>query len=329
MRPLRLLLQGGVGTLIGLMIAVALARSFFPADGQPLSPPDGLLPWTLEFIRFEPREKAFYLLSLVLGSGGAFFASYRTFRGDIRYSAIAVLLVAAIPLGNAYAHFSLQGTLLPWIGFVGALLLAVFYFGLLAKYGIDEPAESSGRTASITAASWSRRCYFRSPRASHCPVVFSGRRGTHRHGNARRFFFDRSFTLFLRTRTTPRHRLLCTVRDRTRLAVLVSRRKNSRRHDHKLRHPHGRRALAFFRPPGLDTELALPIVACGRGRRAAYTCPAVSYRTEFFRSEFVRAAISLTHGLCGVAGAVGRRPARLDKTVVAGLRNFASGVHRD
>lgn len=141
-RPLRLLLQGCVGTLIGFMIAVALARSFFPADGQPLSPPDGLLPWTLEFIRSEPREKAFYLLSLVLGPGGAFLASYRTFRGDIRYSAIALLLVAAIPLGNAYAQFSLQGTLPPWIGFVGALLLAVFYFGLLAKYGIDEPAES-------------------------------------------------------------------------------------------------------------------------------------------------------------------------------------------
>ena len=78
---LRMLLQGSVGAFIGVVIAIALARGLFPPDGGPASAPGGLLSWILGSVRLEPREKGFYLLSLLLGPAGAFLGSCRFFRG--------------------------------------------------------------------------------------------------------------------------------------------------------------------------------------------------------------------------------------------------------
>jgi hypothetical protein len=130
---LGLLVQGCAGALIATLIAAALARGLFPADGLPTSTPGGLLPWTLGGIRLEPREKGFYLLSLLLGPAGAFLASCRPLRDNILY--FAVLLVAAIAPANAYLKAALQGGLPAWAGLVGSLALAVIYLALLSKRG--------------------------------------------------------------------------------------------------------------------------------------------------------------------------------------------------
>ena len=97
--------------------------------------------WTLGNIRLEPREKGFYLLSLLLGPTGAFLASYRIFRGVTPYIGIVLLLAAAIPLGTAFAHFSLQGDLPTWFGLVVGLLFAGTYFGLLKNCAVNLAVE--------------------------------------------------------------------------------------------------------------------------------------------------------------------------------------------
>jgi hypothetical protein len=142
---LRMLLQGSVGAFIGVVIAIALARGLFPPDGGPASAPGGLLSWILGSVRLEPREKGFYLLSLLLGPAGAFLGSCRYFRGATPTVAVVLLLTAAIPLGNAYARFSLQGDLPAWFGLGLGLLLAGLYFGAL-RYGTEIKLEKAVAT---------------------------------------------------------------------------------------------------------------------------------------------------------------------------------------
>jgi hypothetical protein len=145
---LRMLLQGCTGAWIGVVMAIALAHALLPPDGRPASTPAGLLSWTLENIRLEPREKGFYLLSLLFGPAGAFFATQRLFRGFSPYFAIAVFLAAALPLGNAYAQASLQGNLPAWFGLTVAALLAGMYLSLLKTQGADAKFENVVATES-------------------------------------------------------------------------------------------------------------------------------------------------------------------------------------
>ena len=56
-----------------------------------------------------------------------------------------LLLTAAIPLGNAYARFSLQGDLPAWFGLGLGLLLAGLYFGAL-RYGTEIKLEKAVAT---------------------------------------------------------------------------------------------------------------------------------------------------------------------------------------
>ena len=101
--------------------------------------------WILGSVRLEPREKGFYLLSLLLGPAGAFLGSCRFFRGATPTVAVVLLLTAAIPLGNAYARFSLQGDLPAWFGLGLGLLLAGLYFGAL-RYGTEIKLEKAVAT---------------------------------------------------------------------------------------------------------------------------------------------------------------------------------------
>ena len=73
----RLFAQACLGVVVGVLLAVAIARLAFPADGRPTAVPDGLLSWTLPNIWLKPREKGFYVLALALGGMFGYFATYR------------------------------------------------------------------------------------------------------------------------------------------------------------------------------------------------------------------------------------------------------------
>src|SRR5580704_2400578 len=62
----RLFAQACLGVVVGVLLAVAMARLAFPADGRPIAVPDGMLSWTLPNIWLKPREKGFYVLALAL-----------------------------------------------------------------------------------------------------------------------------------------------------------------------------------------------------------------------------------------------------------------------
>ena len=69
----RLFAQACLGVVVGVLLAVAIARIAFPADGRPTAVPDGLLSWTLPNIWLKPREKGFYVLALALGGNVRLF----------------------------------------------------------------------------------------------------------------------------------------------------------------------------------------------------------------------------------------------------------------
>lgn len=128
---LRMLVQACFGALIGVLIAMALAQAAFPRDGPATSVPPGLLHWTLPYMRIEPREKGFYLLSLFLGPLGGVLATGRLFTARLPFVALGFALIATIPLDNAFARRTLQGHLTAWIGVIVAILLTAAFVAAL------------------------------------------------------------------------------------------------------------------------------------------------------------------------------------------------------
>jgi|ERR1700674_80676 hypothetical protein len=118
----RLLVQACAGTVIGVLLAVAAARMLFPPDGPPTSMPLGLLPWNLHNVRLEPREKGFFLLCLLLGTSGAFLATWRVLPRSL---AVWTIVTLSVPACNALICATLQGTLTPWISILLAVASAV------------------------------------------------------------------------------------------------------------------------------------------------------------------------------------------------------------
>ena len=124
---LRLLAQACLGVVVGALLAVAIARIAFPVDGRPTTMPEGLLDWNLQNIWLKPREKGFYLLSLVLGGICSYFATYNILPGKITGRCFWLALIFAVPLGNLIIARTLAGSsfLVPAlvaIGIGGALV---------------------------------------------------------------------------------------------------------------------------------------------------------------------------------------------------------------
>ena len=139
---LRMLVQGCFGSLLGVVLAMALAHPLVPSQCvQPsiLYGYFGLVRLTVPC--FEPAEKSFYLLSLLLGPAGAFFATRRLFPGTVGHLVLLGMLAAAIPLGNAYAGAMLQGNMPAWVGFALVAGLASTFFCSLIYHGIQPKFE--------------------------------------------------------------------------------------------------------------------------------------------------------------------------------------------
>ena len=149
-----MLLQACFGALIGVIAAMAIAHAVFPPDGPAASVPSGLLPEVLPSLRVEPREKGFYLLSLLLGPLAGFFATGRLLRSRGLLVALGFVLLATIPLDTAVARRTLQGHLSPWVGLAVVLMLTLAG-GLAAILWTARPevlVDPSPRRGSATAS---------------------------------------------------------------------------------------------------------------------------------------------------------------------------------
>jgi hypothetical protein len=109
-KSLRLLAQACLGVVVGALLAVAIARIAFPADGRPTTMPEGLLAWNLHNVWLKPREKGFYLLSLILGGICSYFATYRILPGKVSGRCFWLTLVFSVPFGNLVIARTLAGS---------------------------------------------------------------------------------------------------------------------------------------------------------------------------------------------------------------------------
>lgn len=144
LRSLRLLAQAAAGMVVGVFFALAATRLLFPPDSPATSMPAGMLSWNLHNIRFEPREKGFYLLSLVLGALGAFLATRRMMQGRAPFLWLCIALVLAVPLGNTLIRRTLQGNLSSAVGFLLGILAAGSLAALLYLRGEESARGDDG-----------------------------------------------------------------------------------------------------------------------------------------------------------------------------------------
>jgi hypothetical protein len=145
----RLFAQACLGVLVGALLALAIIRLALPADGRPASVPDGMLAPVSRHILFKPREKGFYLLTLMLGGMCAYFATFKILPGKKTESFLFLILILSVPIINQIASSTLAGAsfLVPIfaaLGAGGALLIAVHRYGRpLATTAIPAAAESA------------------------------------------------------------------------------------------------------------------------------------------------------------------------------------------
>ncbi|HLN38115.1 MAG TPA: hypothetical protein VK337_10060 [Xanthobacteraceae bacterium] len=129
--PFRLFAQACLGIVVGVLLGLAIARLAFPADGRPATVPDGLLAWTLPAVWLKPREKGFYLLSLVLGGMFGYFATYRILPGRLAARNLLWALIVSVPVVNLMIAHTLGGGsfLIPGIAALGlgAVLATLIY----------------------------------------------------------------------------------------------------------------------------------------------------------------------------------------------------------
>jgi hypothetical protein len=153
-KPLRLLAQACLGVVVGVLLAVAIARIAFPADGRPATMPEGLLAWNLQNVWLKPREKGFYLLSLVLGGICSYFATYKILPGKITGRCLWLTLISSVPFGNLVISRTLAGSsfLVPAfaaIGIGGALVGLAYQRGrplaAIAQCSKEAPESNSKR----------------------------------------------------------------------------------------------------------------------------------------------------------------------------------------
>src|ERR1700722_4256087 len=130
----RLFAQACLGVVVGVLLAVAIARLAFPADGRPIAVPDGMLSWTLPNIWLKPREKGFYVLALALGGMFGYFATYRLLPGRITTRNLWLSLIVSVPVVNLIIARTLGGAsfLVPGLAALG---LAAVLATLICKEG--------------------------------------------------------------------------------------------------------------------------------------------------------------------------------------------------
>ena len=109
-QSVRLFAQACLGVVAGALLAVAIARIAFPADGRPPTMPEGLLAWNLPNVWLKPREKGFYLLSLVFGGICSYFATYRILPGKVTGRCFWLTLIFSVPFGNLVIARTLAGS---------------------------------------------------------------------------------------------------------------------------------------------------------------------------------------------------------------------------
>jgi hypothetical protein len=145
----RLFAQACLGVVVGVLVAVAMARLAFPADGRPTAVPDGLLSWTLPNIWLKPREKGFYVLALALGGMFGYFAAYRILPGRITTRNLWLTLIVSVPVVNLIIARTLGGASFLVPGLV-ALGLGATLATLICKEG--EPLVSTGPYSAAASA---------------------------------------------------------------------------------------------------------------------------------------------------------------------------------
>ncbi len=104
----RLLGQACFGVLVGALIAMLVAGWTLKIGGRLTQIPDDLLAWNLHNIWPKPREKGFYVLTLIFGILGAYITTARLWRTPAIF--VWSLLLLSLPLVNSLAgHIIQQG----------------------------------------------------------------------------------------------------------------------------------------------------------------------------------------------------------------------------
>src|SRR5947209_4023405 len=104
---LRLFAHACIGVVIGVLLALAVARLLLPPDGSLRS--EGILPSNLHRGFMKPREKGFYLLSLVFGAAFGYFATFRVLPQRALSIALWLVLFLSVPIGNQLIAATLAG----------------------------------------------------------------------------------------------------------------------------------------------------------------------------------------------------------------------------
>jgi hypothetical protein len=137
-RSLRLLGQACVGVVAGSLLAMAIARLAWPPSGYPNGPPTDILPSQASEVFFKPREIGFYLLTLVFGTAGGYFATFKVMEGTKAFYIIWSSLLCSVLLANPIIMATLGGGYGAWIVaiplgtaavVVGLLGFFLFYYG--------------------------------------------------------------------------------------------------------------------------------------------------------------------------------------------------------
>ncbi len=124
----RLLAQACIGVLFGSLIALLIARLFIPLTGSVKN--SDILPWAMANVLDKPREKTFYLLTLMLGF---FFASISVRQlWSLSLSLLLVFLLIAVPLVNLIAKTMLSSNR-SWIFLLVNLLIMLLAWSVLRK----------------------------------------------------------------------------------------------------------------------------------------------------------------------------------------------------
>jgi hypothetical protein len=129
----RLFAQACLGVVVGVLLALAIARLAFPADGRPSTVPDGLLSWGLPGVWLKPREKGFYLLSLVLGGTLSYFATCKVLHGKVMARYLWSTLILSVPIVNLIIAKTLGGASFLIPGFAALGIGAAFGTLLYAR----------------------------------------------------------------------------------------------------------------------------------------------------------------------------------------------------
>jgi hypothetical protein len=148
----RLFAQACFGVVIGVLLAVAIARLLLPPDGPAQTIPEGMLSWNLHRVFLKPREKGFYLLSLVLGGAGAYFATYRIITGRIIQLALWAVLLLSVPIGNhIISNTLLNSAYSPAIPICIALIASGLFVTLMLTRGhpLAAVAQWSGKAEAV------------------------------------------------------------------------------------------------------------------------------------------------------------------------------------